>query len=188
MHLDDSVNSFLVIGYDLRLWNAGDNHKNPSIHISADPTIWVSARELSIDSVCAIYGVKRLSDISNGVNLEIFPPPGPAPDGFIWSAFDAPEKIVKYMADSFGLQHSLQCKSKILYDEGFSLVGYDVIDLWTQTSALFKLSDLNHISLTRNSYGLFSTPAFAYRACTKADELYPAQSPFQPVGIWILYK
>lgn len=176
----------LVIGYDLRVWPPNPANRASPPPKSADPMVWQSVRELSPDVICPIYGVERLVDISNGINLAIDPPPASAPKGFIWAAFDAPKDIVGYLCHSFGLQHSLGRNAQMLPDEGFVLLGYDIVDLWTQTSALHHFMDgAAFTEWAINDDGLIQNRAFAKQACINADASYPAYAPFQPVGVWI---
>jgi hypothetical protein len=186
MRQDNKDDLFLVIGYDLRVVKSCSETTGSSIQESADPTIWISAREISPNTICTIYGVERLSDISNGLNLAIAPPPCSAPQCFIWAAFDAPREIVNYMSNSFGLQHSLEHESSVLSNKGFILLGYDVVDLWTQTSALFHFTELDINRLKLNQWRLFQERDSARQACIFANELCPTNAPFQPVGVWIL--
>jgi hypothetical protein len=176
---DNKEQGFVVIGYDLR--EAFDTEKNSPESRSADPMIWISCREISPEKICSLYDETRLCNFSNGLNLAVEPPPSSAPEGFIWTAFDAPWEIVNYMTSSFGLKQSLERESNILTGEGFVLCGYDVIDLWTQFSALFEDDErsLDHPWLYPERY-------LAWQACDKANELFPERAPFQPVGVWIL--
>jgi hypothetical protein len=182
MHQDNQKEDFLVIGYDLRIKDNLYKREN----ISADPTIWISIREFLPNVICSIYGVERLDDMSNGLNLAYNSPPASAPEYFVWAAFDAPKWIVEYMSSCFGLQNSLNRDSHILLDEGFVLLGYDVIDLWTQTSALFQYTDMNYDSSKINQWQLFQDRDSAREAGLLADKVCPTSAPFQPVGIWML--
>jgi hypothetical protein len=184
----DNNDLFLVIGYDLRMAQNNPKRATSSIQVSADPTIWISAREVSPNTICNMYGVDRLTDMSNGLNLAFDPLPVSAPEHFIWAAFDAPKWIVEYMSSCFGLQNSLNRDSHILLDEGFVLLGYDVIDLWTQTSALFQYTDMNYDNSKINQWQLFQDRASAREASKRADKVCPTSAPFQPVGVWILTR
>lgn len=184
----ESVNIFWVIGYDLRVWSAGAGMPN-SQQVSLDSSVWHSARELSSNLICDAYGIARISDISNGLNLAVSPPKHPAPAGFIWAAFDASEEIVGQISESFGMQHSLGMNSNALSTDGFVFSGYDAVDIWTQRTALYPgeifqaILDSNRLEL--NEWGLFPTQTLATQGCLLANRKSPDSSSYQPVGVWI---
>lgn len=185
---DESANPFWIIGYDLRVWPLAEI-KNSSVHVSLDANVWPSARELSNDLICDAYSVERIGDVSNGLNLAISPPPKSAPPGFVRVAFDAPKDIINQIWESFGMQHSLGDLSNSLLTAGFVFVGYDVVDIWTQRTALYPSEVFQAILNTNrsefNEWGLFPTQAAATHGCLLADASNPGSSPFQPVGVWI---
>lgn len=189
MPQDELASMFRVIGYDLRVWPAFAGTKHSTVQVSLDPSVWHSARELSSDLFCEAFGVERIGDVSNGLNLAISPPRRPSPTGFITVAFDAPQQTVARICNSFGLQHSLESNSEVLSTGGFVCLGYDVVDIWTQRTALYPSeifqATLNSSGLELNELGLFPTQASAARGCLLADSRNPDSSPFQPVGIWI---
>jgi hypothetical protein len=80
MHLDNTSQNSVLIGYDLRVFN---NKEFSSIQVSLDPTIWPSCRNIDKGLFCKIYGIKHISDISNGLNLAVSRPVISAPDGFV---------------------------------------------------------------------------------------------------------
>lgn len=185
----DSDPVFWIAGYDFRVWPLDSEARNLRVQASLDPTVWRSARELSGASICDAYGVSRISDISNGFNLAILPPPRPTPPGFVAAAFDAPAEIIAHASQSFGLQHSLEAASNTLATAGFHCLGFDVVDLWTQRTALYPndvFEAMLHASKAElNEWGLFPTPSTAARGCLLANQTSATASPFQPVGVWI---
>ena len=185
----ESVNTFWIIGYDLRVWSANVGLQNSRVQVSLDSSVWRSARELSSNLICDAYGVAHISDISNGLNLAVYPPQHSAPAGFVWAAFDAPEEIVSQISESFGMQHSLGLNSNALSTDGFVCSGYDVVDIWTQRTALYPSeifqAILNSNQLELNEWGLFPTQSSATQGCLLANNRNPDSSPYQPVGVWI---
>lgn len=177
-----------VIGYDLRVWPNGAAEGNTPIRLTIDPTIWRSARDIQEELICEAYGVERATDVSNGLNLAISPPQRAAPEGFVWAAFDAPEEIVARISESFGMQHSWGTDCDTLSANRYVCLGYDVVDIWTQRTALYPSNLFQAVldsgQMDLNKWGLLLTRDSAANACLIADTRNPDSSPFQPVGIW----
>jgi hypothetical protein len=168
----------VLIGYDLRLsLESSDNVVQPSF----DPQIWPSMREIDENLFSKVYGVNKISDVSNGLNLSVRVPHNSIPDEYLLVCFDAPREIVAYMASSFGLQGSLQEPD----NTRFTLIGYDVVDLWTQSTSLFCGDELASRWRNRNDWNLIDKLVWAKEACRDADNEYPGDYPHQAVGIWI---
>lgn len=185
----ESARTFWTIGFDLRVWTTDVVGTRGAGPISLDPTVWPSAREVANHLICAAYEVERILDVSNGLNLAISLPRGPAPIGFIWAAFDAPSEIVSRVSESFGMQHSINSISSDLSTAGFIRVGFDVVDIWTQRTALHSSgtfhATLESGELELNKFGLHESELEAAQSCRLADSRSPDSAPFQVVGVWI---
>ena len=181
MRLDEDMKDRFVIGYDLRIDPASLGRGGV---LSFDPQIWSSVRQLAPVLFCDVYGVGSVWDVSNGVNLAVLPPTR-IPYGYVLVAFDAPGAIVEYMCDAFGMQESLGAVSKEILASEYGLIGYDVVDLWTQSSRLTEFDGVPVPASLRNEYGLISSEAVAMGLCDKADVLFPDGCPHQCVGVWI---
>lgn len=175
--------AFLVIGYDIRVWE--HSQLKTVKRISFDASVWKSVRNLSPGLFCQLFEARRVSDISNGLNLSVIPSPNPPTEGYVQAAFTAPSNIVKYMSESFGLQHSLEHESSMLIENNYCLLGFDIVDLWTQFSALYHFPELFDLHLEHNKYGLLQSEDLALQVVQKADEISTSQAPFQPVGVWV---
>lgn len=182
MHLDNASPSSVIVGYDLRVFS---DKSFSAIQVSFDPTIWPSCRNINQALYLNIYDIQNISDISNGLNLAVFLPNKSAPTGYTWAIFDAPENIVRYMCDSFGLQYSLNEYSDKIPKDLFTFLGYDIIDLWTQSSYLFQFRATGIKYRNYNNFRLISSAILAKKICKIADKSLPDYSPFQPVGIWV---
>ena len=189
MPRDERTDTFWIIGFDLRVWTADVGGSKQSGPISIDPNVWPSAREVAHDLLCAAYGVEQIIEVSNGLNLAITPPQTPAPTGFVWAGFDAPSEIVSRVSDSFGMQHSINSTSAGLSSAEFTRLGFDVVDIWTQRTALHPSATfeatLKSAELQLNKFGLHESAAAAAQSCRLADSRSPGSAPFQVVGVWI---
>lgn len=181
-NLDDASLNSVIIGYDLRVFS---DKTFSSIQVSLDPTIWPSCRDINQALYLNIYEIKNISDISNGLNLAVLLPKKLAPTGYTWAMFDAPENIVQYMCKSFGLQYSISENSNRISKNIFTFLGYDIVDLWTQSSYLFQFGATGVKPEYYNKFTLISSAVLAKKICKIADEFLPDYSPFQPIGIWV---
>lgn len=181
MPLDNEKSTRVCIGYDLRVSGAPPR---TSIRRSFDPTIWSSIVELDEALFLRVYSVKRVADIGNGLNLYVYSPPQ-IPEGWVEVAFDAPYPIVEYMSDSFGLRYCLSDSSEDVLTSTHICLGFDVADMWTQTSFLAHFSSESNVEIETNQHGLITSLEPAQSVCKIADLLRPEFSPFQPVGVWL---
>lgn len=185
MHLGRLATTSLVIGFDIRVAPVFSDESDSKLAISLDPSVWASRRDAAPGEALSIYEISRISDKSNGLNLFVTPPTLPVPTGYVLAAFDALQDTVEYMCESFGLQPSLEFASDELKDWGFSFLGYDVVDLWTQSSALVGVGDLIVDNAVRNAHGLIERKDEGITAAKFADGIDPERAPFQVVGVWI---
>jgi hypothetical protein len=89
------------------------------------------------------------------------------------------------MCESFGLQYSLSESSNIIPRKDFIFLGYDIVDLWTQSSYLFQFKKKKVDSNANNEVKLIESSILAVNICKIADKSYPDYSPFQPIGVWM---
>lgn len=185
MRLGRNGEPSLIIGFDVRVFSPLSGGDQAERMISFDPTVWASLRELAPQEALKAYEMKLMSDKSNGLNLFVDPPHLTVPEGYIVAAFDAPQDTVEYMCNSFGLQPALGRNSDELPKQGFSFLGYDVVDLWTQSSVLIGAGDLISNRVVRNRFGLIDKKDEAIVAAEDVDSMDISRAPFQAIGIWI---
>lgn len=102
-------------------------------------------------------------------------------------AFDFPATLVDTVAATFGLDLG-PAESKPQWD----LLGYDIVDIRTQSSALYSF-DWNRdewiklgqaLGFRLNSFGLIDAEAVAIAESISFDQRVAEHAPFAPCGIW----
>lgn len=108
-------------------------------------------------------------------------------------AFDMPVCFPKLLGESIS---SLIPYELIFANNNWSLLGYDIVDIYTESSAIYSCCDLEpqdletvftKSSLELNSYGILQTESDAIIASCAFDKIVPEHSPFSPCGVWV-YK
>lgn len=108
-------------------------------------------------------------------------------------AFDLPNDIVDCLLE--GNVSSPRPLPEINIHDGWDFVGFDVVDPYTQTSALygFDLQEtvkeaLEKVTVNFNKSGLLEAMGGAEKIAQIYDHLIPAHAPFSPCGIWLKTK
>lgn len=175
----------VVLGYDLRL-------RVNEVIFCLDPYIWLSLKNTNLEQYLSAFNINSIWDLSNGVNL-MTEMPKSVPKGFALVAFDAPINIIDYMSDSFALSDSLTKPVELTLLNEFNFLGFDIVDLWTQTSVLHKNTALyeddkqDFFKYYKNENQLIQYEKEAWDCCRIADKEFPFE-PYQPVGIWLHKK
>lgn len=104
-------------------------------------------------------------------------------------AFDIPNELAIDLSSTFGLLP--QPLGTVKYSWKF--LGYDIVDIRTQCSAMFSFSwTENEISMIfkellieLNGYGLIQKELDAIRISSGFDKIISEHRPFVPCGVWI---
>lgn len=76
-------------------------------------------------------------------------------------------------------------------DPGWEFIGFDIVDPYTQTSALGGFGEgarrivAGEVPLAVNGFGLVDDFAQASQAAVQCDALLPEHAPFVPAGVWL---
>lgn len=105
-------------------------------------------------------------------------------------AFDLPNEVVDSLLN--GNVSAPRPLPEINIHEGWDFVGFDVVDPYTQTSALYGFGSqfaaeklVEECSIVFNEHGLLKNIENSLKLSRLYDNLIPSHSPFSPCGIWL---
>jgi hypothetical protein len=168
----------------LKIRNPSELERTPKA-ATLDPELWRAPEGTA-------YDAER-----NGVNLidqsseDLYD--GIAPSKAALAAFDIPYTLLTDLATTFGfrdLDHNRLTHGR------WRFLGFDVVDIRTQSSALysFDLSEGEQDKLRKavpfplNDWGLLNREADAISMCSEFDVVIPGHAPFAPCGVWMPQK
>lgn len=166
-----------IVGYDLRINIVEDQPKTISRSIWPQHPSRVGYEFEKYEN-----GINLSFDLESLLLVE------DCDDSFL-VAFDIPTDLAELVRTTFGL-HLLDTNSMPM-PERWEFLGYDIVDIWTQSSALYDFS-INKIeyflahdsSIEVNNHGLVSSADSAIKLVGIFDEKIKEHSPFSPCGIW----
>jgi len=108
-------------------------------------------------------------------------------------AFDLPNDVVDSLLN--GNVSAPRPLPEINIQEGWDFVGFDVVDPYTQTSALYGFDlqvavneSLEKAMVSFNKFGLLEAIGEAEKIAQIYDHLIPGHAPFSPCGVWLKNK
>ncbi len=163
-----------LIGFDFRERLVAHG----KIPATLDPEVW---RRVSI---------QHSAPDENGFNLyDVTPENALLSENATLVAFDIPQSLAALLASSFGVV-ALPIQSASA-DLGWTFLGYDVVDVRTQSSGFysFQWTNVERDDLLRrlasplNPFGLLDSELSAINASRVFDALVKEHAPFAPCGV-----
>lgn len=157
-----------IVGFDVRV-------ADRMLASSMDPCVWPQHESMEFFDV---------SRYSNGLNLAVTFEALSGFSGFngaVLVGFDIPKSLALMIERTFGLRSS---DINIFSSSDWKFLGYDVVDIRTQLSAIWW-GGVNIRSGETNEYGLVNGQDEAIKISISADRIFVEHAPFCPCGVWM---
>lgn len=183
-----------IIGYDLRRKSSDYDYfsnsnsfshldiKNKKFPATIDNQVWPEVDDkYKLESQC--NGFNLFDKISIEIQKKC------QESNAVIVAFDIPSELAIDLTSTFGLLP----QPLDTVEQSWRFLGYDIVDIRTQSSAIFSFSWTENeiiaifqkLSIKLNGYGLIQGELDALRISSGFDKMIPEHSPFAPCGIWI---